>query len=274
MSMLIEFAGVPGSGKTHVCGSLREWLAGKRIDFIDVEHFIRKRAARDINKIPKFEASWMRAKLDLGHKSADVFLNAFSSFFRTHHQYVHQYSSCLFNREEDETLIQSVLLTFFYCCARYAYCIDRNSPVDGKILLHEEGFSHRLFTLFGYDRVETHAEADIRAVARCTPVPQIVFWTRCSPTVAMERMSRRTGKKFPERIEGLDRLAAEQMLARGEANLKIGLDVLSQRGAEIIEIPTDKDFCDASGFDAVLAGFADRFRRAGAPIRDAIGSGR
>jgi hypothetical protein len=55
-------------------------------------------------------------------------------------------------------------------------------------------------------------------------------------------MSSRAGKRFPERMAGLNQAEAVNMLTTGERNLKVGLDVLEERGAEIVPVSTDSEF--------------------------------
>jgi hypothetical protein len=238
--MLVEFAGVPGSGKTYVCTTVREWLKRHKIPFVDVDEFIRERAAKKSEKIPTLGPT--DRKLDLGHKSTDVFLRSYMSFYRRHHKYVNSYCDCLFSRENDDRVIKSVLSTFMYGCARYAYCVDGNGAGDNGLTIQEEGFSHRLITLFGYDASDADADADIQAVAALTPLPQLVFWPQCSPATAYERMTSRTGKGLPDRMARSSPEEVMKMLATGQRRLKVGLEVLEKRGSEIAPILTGDDF--------------------------------
>jgi hypothetical protein len=261
--MLIEFAGIPGSGKTYVSIRLREWLAGEKIAFVDVDEFIRQHAARDAKSVPTLSTGssspflvFGGKKLDLGNKSTDVFLRSFISFFRTHHEYVHRYTSCLLDWEQDELAVRSALSAFLYGCARYAYCMDAKKR--SNVIVHEEGFSHRLYTLFGYDGNSRDADAGVRAVAALMPVPQVIFWTRCSPTNAYDRMSGRAGKRFPERMKDLTQAEAVSMLTSGERNLKVGLDLLKERGAEIVPVSTDGEFSD----EEIFGGMRTRLKAA------------
>ncbi len=256
--MLIEFAGIPGSGKTYVSNRLREWLTGEKIAFVDVDEFIRQHAARGARSIPVLSVGSVipilgigGKKLDLGNKSTDVFLQSFISFFRKNHEYVHRYTDCLLHWERDEQAIRSALSAFLYGCARYAYCMDAKNRSDADVIVHEEGFSHRLFTLFGYDGSGRDAGADVRAVAALMPAPQIIFWTCCSPAIAYDRMSRRAGKRFPERMTDLTQAEAVRMLTTGERNLEAGLGVLAARGAEVVPISTDSNFNDEEIFGSL-----------------------
>jgi thymidylate kinase len=251
--MLIEFAGIPGSGKTFVCEKFRAWLKRERIEFVDVDKFIRENAAREARNIPT--VGLIGKKFDLGNKSADVFLRAFISFFRTHHEYVGRYSSCLFEWEKDEAAIRSALSAFLYGCARYAYCMDALTSPERSLIVHEEGFAHRLFTLFGYDRDGRNADSRIRSVAEQMPVPQAVVWTRCSPAICYERMSARSGKRFPERMAGMEREDALGMLEAGERVLAAGFRVLQERGADIVEVRTDNGFEEEAVFARAISKF-------------------
>jgi thymidylate kinase len=254
--MLIEFAGIPGSGKTYVSKRLREWLAREKIKYVDVDEFIRKNAARNAGSVPALSAGSILSglgigdkKLDLGNKSTDVFLRSFISFYRKHHEYVCRYTASLLEWEQDEQAVHSALSAFLYGCARYAYCMNAKRRSDSDVILHEEGFAHRMFTLFGYDRIGREATVDVPAVAVLTPVPQVIFWTRCAPAVAYDRMSGRSGKRFPERMEGLAQTEAIALLEKGERNLTMALDVLEARGAEVVPVLTDGDFSEEEIFN-------------------------
>jgi hypothetical protein len=89
-------------------------------------------------------------------------------------------------------------------------------------------------------------------------VPQVIFWTRCSPTNAYDRMSGRAGKRFPERMKDLTQAEAVSMLTSGERNLKVGLDLLKERGAEIVPVSTDGEFSD----EEIFGGMRTRLKAA------------
>jgi len=241
MSTVIEFAGIPGSGKSHVSRLLRKRLSLEKIRFTSVDKFIREQAARKVRAALEgdLDIDARIDKLNAGNKKSDIFLRCFASFFRNHHAFVNLYSAILFEREADESVIRSVLLTFMYSCARYAYCVEKRKSVAEEVVIHEEGFAHRLFTLFGYDQTDGETESQVRALAELMPVPFALIWTRCTPTLAVEWMLQRPRKQLPERLEGLERAEVERMLTRGDIVLETGVDVLRRRGAKIVEVRTD-----------------------------------
>ena len=114
----------------------------------------------------------------------------------------------------------------------------RHTPSPPEVVIHEEGLVHRLFTLFGYNGTARGDSSDLIHVAQLTPEPDLVFWTRCSPALAVERLNARVDK-IPERLAGLAVSEIEQVLAEADKKIELGLEVFRNRGTEIVEMRTD-----------------------------------
>ncbi len=84
--LLIEFAGIPGSGKSHVAEMLRAWLAASAIPYVDIAEFLLKEGARTPDALPH-----RRRKIDLGSKDADVLLKSFRHFLLAEPEYTLKY---------------------------------------------------------------------------------------------------------------------------------------------------------------------------------------
>ena len=235
--MLVEFAGVPGSGKSHSADRLREWLTLNQIPYADVDEFVRLRAARPEESVPKLGPE---NKLDLGSKEADVFLKGFRYFMLQEPKYTLEYLNTLFQLESDKAIIDLVSSSFFYCCARRGFFLARQESRPNDVVIHEEGLVHRLFTLFGYRSGGTQDDALLARLAELTPRPDIVFWTRCSPALAVQRLNTRV-RKMPDRLTGLSADEAAQVLAAAETKIKTASLVLQARGTRVAQLQTDAD---------------------------------
>ena len=145
--LLIEFAGIPGSGKSSIAMKLQAWLSACAIPVVELAEFIRVEGARRPDTIPG-----LNGKLDLGSKGADILLKSFRHFFLDEPEYTLRYLHAVLELKSNRVVRDHVLSSFNYTCAQRGYFQARSERVDAAVVLHEEGLVQRLFTLFGYRR--------------------------------------------------------------------------------------------------------------------------
>ena len=250
--LLLECAGLPGSGKSTISAALQAWLVASAIPFVDLADFMRVGAARRQAAVPQ-----RNGKLDLGSKDADILLKSFRYFFLEEPEYTLGYLHALLELESSRHIRDLVLSSFNYACAQRGYFQAKRDRVGAEVVIHEEGLVHRLFTLFGYRTGDPRDEAILEELAEKTPCPDFLIWTRCSPDVALDRLENRT-RKIPERLVGLRPKEAADLLGRADRKIETVARILEKRGTRVAEVRTDEHFDDAAFFDSL---FRDRSLR-------------
>jgi hypothetical protein len=247
--LLLECAGTPGSGKSTIVAALQAWLDASAIPFVDLADFMRVEGARRRAAVPK-----LNGKLDFGNKDADILLKSFRYFFLEEPEYTLRYLHALLELESRRDVRDLVLSSFNYACAQRGFFEARRERVGAAVAIHEEGFVHRLFTLFGYRIGDARDEAVLEELAERTPRPDMLIWTRCSADVALDRLEKRE-RKIPERLVGLSPQEAADLLGRADRKLEIVARILEKRGTRVAEVRTDKHFDEGALFDSL---FKDR----------------
>lgn len=245
--LLIECAGIPGSGKSHIADLLRARLTTSGIPYADLADLLLSEGARDKASIPH-----RGRKLDLGSKDADVLLKSFRRFFLEEPDYTLNYLRTVIELESSASVRDLVLSSFSYCCAQRGFFLARRERVNARLLLHEEGFVHRLFTLFGYRFGEAHDRPALEHLAESMPLPHTLFWSRCSPATAIDRLGRRV-RKTPDRLVGLDMQNVTRLLALADQKLETAIGILAKRGTRVAEVQTDEDFDEEALFGVLLS---------------------
>ena len=249
--MLIEFAGVPGSGKSHLCLRLQRWFDEAQIECLDIAEFLRAEAARTVGSLPR-----RKEKLDLGSKDADILLKSFRHFFLDEPEYTLLYLRAVLELESSRVVQDLILSSFNYACAQRGFFQARSERVDAAVIVHEEGLVHRLFTLCGYRRGDPTDELVLTEIAERTPLPDILIWTRCPASLAIERLGNRE-RKMPDRLVGLKVDEAAEVLAHADSKLETVARILARRGAKVAEVRTDVDFDEARLFEALISEVSD-----------------
>lgn len=97
-----------------------------------------------------------------------------------------------------EVLDRPGLPRSFRDCLSYAFIqqgielvLFRNQLDSGVVLLWDEGFLHRGYTLFGYLDRGSVKDEDIERYVRVAPLPEAVIWVRAPLGVVLERLERR-----------------------------------------------------------------------------------
>ena len=247
--LLLECAGIPGSGKSTTVATLQTWLDASAIPFVDLADFMRVEGARRRAAVPR-----LNGKLDLGNKDTDILLKSFRYFFLEEPEYTLGYLHAMLELESSRDIRDLVLSSFNYACAQRGFFQARRERVGAAVVIHEEGLVHRLFTLFGYRIGDARDEAVLGELAEKTPCPDVLIWTRCSPDVALDRLENRE-RKTPERLIGVSPQEAADLLGRADCKLETVARILEKRGTRVAEVRTDKHFDEGALFDSL---FKDR----------------
>jgi len=249
--LLIECAGIPGSGKSHIADLLRARLTTSGIPYADLAELLLSEGARDKDSIPH-----RGSKIDLGNKDSDVLLKSFRRFLLEEPDYALNYLRAVIELEPSASVQDLVLSSFTYCCAQRGFFLARRDRVNARLVLHEEGFAHRLFTLFGYRSGDTRYNRDLEQLAESMPLPHTLFWSRCSPAIAIDRLRRRV-RKTPDRLVGMGAQDVEGLLALADQKLETAMGILAKRGARVAEVDTEQIFDEAALFEGLLSDVSD-----------------
>ena len=247
--LLLECAGIPGSGKSTITAKLKAWLDASTIPFVDLADFMRVEGARSRAAVPR-----LNGKLDIGNKDTDILLKSFRYFFLEEPEYTLRYLHALLELESSRDVRDLVLSSFNYACAQRGFFKARQERVCAVVAIHEEGLVHRLFTLFGYRIGDARDEPVLEELAEKTPCPEFLIWTRCSPDVALRRLENRE-RKTPERLLGVGQQKAADLLGRADRKLETAARILERRGTRVAEVRTDEHFDEGGLFDSL---FGDR----------------
>ena len=193
--LLIECAGIPGSGKSHIADLLRARLDASGTPYVDVAQFLLKQ------KAPKL-LPYQRRDINPGSKETDVLLKSFRHFLLAEPDYTLKYLHAVIDLETSTSVRDLILSSFNYCCAQRGFFLTRRDRINARLVIHEEGLVHRLFTLFGYRFSNPRDERFLEQLAGSTPPPNILIWPRCSAAIAIERLARRN-RKTPDRLAAM-----------------------------------------------------------------------
>ena len=247
--LLIECAGIPGSGKSHIADLLRARLDASRIPYVDIAQFLL--TARTSEALP-----YRRRKIDLRSKEADVLLKSFRHFLLAEPDYTLKYLHAVIELETSTSVRDLILSSFNYCCAQRGFFLTRRDRVNVRLVIHEEGLTHRLFTLFGYRFGDPRDERILAELAGSMPPPHILIWPRCSAAIAIERLGRRD-RKTPDRLAEMSSQEATEILTSADRKLEMAARILRSRGTRIAEVRTDEDFDPAVFFGALFSDVSD-----------------
>lgn len=216
MSIQIEFAGLPASGKTTLALALKKHLLTMSLPALSRQKAIiqclRRRDGGFIqNTIKRFPPRiWY-------HWMEDQFLlPEFISLSSQHLEFIQFLSKMLSESSLPEELIRSIWNTIVRSFAEIQ--IVSEYGLDSEIIIMDEAFSQRCFTLFGYMGKNISDEL-IYCYAELAPISDHIIWIATNPKTCIERLKKRY-KNRPSPYE----LDSKELL--GE--FKSGDTVLSQ----------------------------------------------
>jgi thymidylate kinase len=252
MKAHIEFCGLPGSGKTTLCGvfvgALNRVRAGTLGREAAVRVCLRRRddglLKNGLKRLPAF--FWER------FMASDYALPELQAFAGGHAGLLAHICRGLADRNVPVRRRQVILGACFRNFVELELAGTHLRP--GETFVMDEGNSHRALTLYGYLDDPAPA-AEIREFADLIPKPDVVFWTDAEPETCEHRMATRGKKPYTRPFE-LDDLTRSERLRRLEQCRDCARTVterLRTRGVEAIRIDANGEEREAAASMATWA---------------------
>lgn len=231
MSKRIEFCGLPGSGKTTLQAAFIAELCrlSNRTVFdrnAMMDCCLRRRDDGLIKNIMKLLPGlvWKRF---LGWEYALPELHLFVSANPSLMAHIFR---ALARPDISEQWRQCVLYAVFLTIVEH--CLA-SSCLKDEVVVADEGFIHRAFTVFGNLRSEVH-ESDLRTYADMIPTPDFLFYIDASPEICERRLALRP--TYPFLLSDLTPDEREEQLRLGGERLRIEVDQVERRGVPVFRV--------------------------------------
>lgn len=253
MATIVEIMGLPGSGKTTATAILLRALREQGVSVLgrreSVLSCLRRRPDRWIKGFLKHLPVWLWEPL-LGSQTA--FLE-FVGFAARHPKLFKILADWTVRSGWDEQKRHGILWAFALLFAE-AELIRRHAPVDA-VVLFDEGFAHRGFSLFGYlppDRVPAGACSDY---VDAIPLPSAAVWI----DAGIESCARRLGMRpaFPLLARGATSDDPRIQLHQGQAVSERIAAALEQKGVPTWRVD-NRDGRQAEATKQMLQGIVPR----------------
>jgi len=260
MKQVIEFCGLPGSGKTTLyetfVGALSRLRPGTFGREAAVTACIRRRDDGLLkNVLKRFPPLvWKR------FMGSEFALPELEAFVGARVGLLAHVSRALAERDVPARYAQVTLGAFF---KNFAECeLVRRYLRPDETFVMDEGNSHRAITLYGYLPAPP-PESEIREYADLIPKPDVVFWTDADPALCEARIATRGKKPYrrPFQLEDLALPERVRRLAPCRACIAVVADQLKVRGVDVIRIDTNgkqsETVAAAKTWAARMAGHTD-----------------
>lgn len=218
----IEFCGLPGSGKTHLCETLARELRGAG-EMVWLRHEIRREglARRDFGKlanlISRVLPAWRESLFGLPHALEDwiAFSTEHPRFTALLHEWMSDEGLSPLSRE---TMLRAV------CASAHERALAR--PLHGVHLL-DEAFAQRYFTFRGYQGLEQAEDAS--RYAELMPPPGLLVFVDTDPDTCLTRVRARQG--LPLQWSDVPEAQLPDVFRRGRETLAHLAEAVASRSA-------------------------------------------
>ena len=232
--MIIEFIGVPGSGKTTLMPVLKDFLNENGYRAYPVLEAARPFAQKTIPG--KVAGALFPGRLRRAALWQIFYLNSFSQrrvFAKNNRDLMEVVLPYQSNRPLSERDRDHVLRWFIHLTGYYQFFI--NNLDEGEALIFDEGFVHRVVQLFASE----HESPNFDAVAEylsLIPQPELVVYVSAPREVCEQRVySRGLWDRFREK----DPLDTKKYLSNSWAIVDFSVDCLRQKKWNLIEVQND-----------------------------------
>ncbi len=214
MAVIVELFGLPGSGKSFLADALQRRLKELGINALDRQTAVRLCLRRRddgplmavLKKFP--HAFWGRLVHE--HHCLPELLN----FFARHPALAALYQQDLSRSGASESTIRNLLGAFAASCVE-RQLFEHHGAAD-ELILADEGFCHRFFTLYGNLSILC-SNKEIRRYVKLLPPVQGVVFVSTPVQTCIERMKKR--KRFPVLLGQWSDRHVENILTNGYALL-------------------------------------------------------
>lgn len=236
--MYLEFAGLPGSGKSTLSVALKRHLLAVPCHALSRNEAIilciRRRDDGPIkNMLQRFPSRiWWSL---MGSKFA---LKEFVILSSRHLEFITFVSEMLSESNLPESLIESIWDTFVRTFSEIQLVSQHID--ESELVIMDEAFSQRCFTLFGYME-NTISDDLISRYAKLAPISDQVFWVITNPQACVERFMRRYQSRPVPYDFKLDKEELLNNFQNGNSVLKRLSEALKGQGKCVHRIDGDSD---------------------------------
>lgn len=225
MAVLVELFGLPGSGKTFLASELRRSLKKQGINALDrqtaVQLCLQRRDDGPLMAVLKKLPHAIWGRLVHEHLCLPELLN----FFARHPALAALYQQDLSRNGAAESSIRNLLGAFA------ASCVERqlfeSFGAADELILADEGFCHRFFTLYGNLAIARSCEETEQYLDQLPPLHGAIF-VASPAALCAERMRQR--KRWPVLLSDIDEDQRMAVLRHGEELLRGLAAALQRRG--------------------------------------------
>ena len=227
----IEFCGLPGSGKSALQASFINELrriTGRPVMDREamVDCCLRRRndglIKNMLKRLPEF--TWKRfLGLEYALPELHLFVSANPGLM------AHIFQS-LDRRDVSDQARQCVIYAVFRTILEHCFA---SSYLKDEILVADEGFVHRAFTVFGNLRSSVY-EDEIRDYVNFIPLPSALIHMEASPEICESRLALRPS--YPFLISDLDLNERIDQLRKGFERLQIAVGQVERHGIAVFRI--------------------------------------
>ncbi len=237
--MILEFAGLPGSGKTTLSSALKTallpWTALSRQEAVTacIKQRDDGRVKNVLKKLPtRFWWPFMGTEYDLSE-----FIDRSSQ----HLDLISFVSDALNKSSMEQELTASIWKTIARSFIELQLVTTHMR--DSEVILMDEAFSQRCFTLFGYME-KPISENWLFKYAELAPISNHIVWISTPPKTCINRLRKRfKGKPCPYDLDSEELL---ESFFSGHMILKRLGDILKNKGKHVYQIDGESDVAASS----------------------------
>jgi hypothetical protein len=241
---LIEFTGIPGSGKSTIVPIVKSYLKEQGLDIFDAKnvilcgenfHFIKKHFKSLLGSLPM--------------KIRKKILRGLNNYSYLKHEYTLNYilnNLQLFNYIVDRTKSRPIperhknLIIEWFLNMAASYQIAHEFLEKNSVLLLDEGFVHKVVSLFVFVEEATVDFDEIERYLENIPRGHLLIRVEANENVCKKRIINR---KLPSRLNGRTDNEIWQYLIKAKSAIDYTQNFLAKRGTKIVTLNNfDEEF--------------------------------
>jgi len=188
VSIYIEFAGLPASGKSTLTAALKRHLLTLSVPVLSRQEAIIQCLRRRDDGFIKNTLKRFPARIWWQLTGEQFILQEFITLSSHHLEFISFLSKTLAESNMPEQLVRSIWNTLVRSFAEMQLVLEYG--LDSEIIIMDEAFSQRCFTLFGYMGKKISDEL-IFCYADLAPISNHLFWIATSPITCIKRIELR-----------------------------------------------------------------------------------
>lgn len=236
--MYLEFAGLPGSGKSTLSSALKRHLLTIPCHALSSNDAIIQCLRRRDDGLIKNMLKRFPTRIWWPLMGSQFALQEFVILSSRHLEFVTFISKMLSESNLPELFIESVWNTIVKSFSKIQ--LVSQHIYESELVIMDEAFSQRCFTLFGYME-NTISDDLISRYAKLAPISDQVFWIVTNPATCVERFMRRYQSRSLPYDFKLDKEELLNNFQNGNSVLKRLSEALEGQGKCVHRINGDSD---------------------------------